>query len=182
MPDETTHDTLSGGIRVDEGTGEILDDLDPDSEDEEEEVDLAGWIWEVMEPAVRRERLAELRSWVQWLVGTYPWTLTHITPCWYQHKDVRELLTALFVSWVRTYSPGSKRETAEVEWIDALYRTVPRMALQECNGQRHIDPRVRDFKDSERVFEIHSKVSDDMTTPARTHPGLHEMIRQGAEQ
>lgn len=176
MPDEQAY---GGDVLADEYTGEILD---LEEEEEEPEVDLSGWIWEVMEPPVRRERLAELRSWVQWLVRTYPSTLTHVTPCWYQHRDVRELLTALFVSWVRTYSPGDKRDTAEVEWIDALYRTLPRVTLQECNAQKHTDPRVREFKDSERVFEIHSKVSDDMTGPALRHPGLEEMIRQGAGQ
>lgn len=181
MPDDESYDIPPMDGLVDEDTGEILDGLDIE-EGEEEEVDLSGWVWVVMEPAVRRERLAELRTWVQWLVRTYPWTLTHLTPCWYQHKDVCELLTALFVSWVRTYSPGSKRDTAEVEWIDALYRTVPRIALKECTAQKHTDPRVREFRDYDRAFEIYSKVSDDMTDKALIHPGLHEMIRQGAEQ
>ncbi|MEU3904172.1 hypothetical protein AB0F20_10170 [Streptomyces goshikiensis] len=176
MPDEQSY---GEGVLADETTGEILE---PGEDEADVEVDLSGWIWEVMEPAVRRERLAELRPWVKWLVRTYPWTLTHITPCWYQHRDVRELLTALFVSWVRTYSPGSKRDTAEVEWIDALYRTVPRVALQECTAQKHTDPRVREFKDDDRAFEIHSKVSEEMTVAALTHPGLAEMIRQGADQ
>ncbi|WP_079185743.1 hypothetical protein [Streptomyces sp. NBRC 110465] len=174
MPDELSLDDPAD-LAVDETTGEILDDA------EDEEVDLAGWVWEAMEPPVRRERLAELRTWVHWLVRTYPWTHAHVTPCWYEHKDVREHLTALFVSWVRTYTPGSKRDTAEVEWIDALYRTMPRLSLQECGPQKHTEQRAREFKDTDRVFEVHSKVSDDMTAAAQ-HPGLHEMIRQGVEQ
>lgn len=178
MPDEETHDNPPEDSLVDLGTGEIHDE----AEDTEAEADLAGWVWEAMEPPVRRERLAELRPWVHWLVRTYPWTQAHVTPCWYQHTDVRELLTALFLSWVRTYSPGEKRDTAEVEWIDALYRIMPRLTLQECGPHKHTEQRARKFEDSDRVFEIHSKVSDDMTDQARPHPGLHEMIRQGVEQ
>ncbi|MER6913932.1 hypothetical protein ABT354_19855 [Streptomyces sp. NPDC000594] len=174
MPDGLPADDPADFL-VDEDTGEILDDA------EDGEADLAGWVWEAMEPPVRRERLVELRTWVHWLVRTYPWTHSHVTPCWYRHRDVREHLTALFVSWVRTYTPGSKRDTAEVEWIDALYRTMPRLALKECGPQQHVEQRPRDFKDTDHGFLVHSKTSDDMTAEAR-HPAIAELIRQGVEQ
>lgn len=168
MPDDFEILTVDDSpAAVNTATGEVVDPAD-----------LAGWVWEALEPPVRRERLAELRRWVQWLVRNYPFAQTHITPCWYAHRDVREHLTALFVSWVRVYTPGPKRDTAEVDWIDAMYRTLPRLTLKECSPSKHIPPVERELKDSDRTFEVHIKIADEMVAPAH-HPGLHEMIRQG---
>ncbi|MFD8316291.1 MULTISPECIES: hypothetical protein [Kitasatospora] len=175
-PGEEEEEVIEGEL-VDERTGEILDE--DDFEAEIDEADLAGWVFDAMEPAVRRERMNELRIWVTWLVRTQR-KHAEITPCWYRHEDVRDRLAALFVAWVRVYSPGDKRDTAEADWFLIMDRIVAGLQLKECTAARHHEPEERQFAEREDEYLLYTKTSDAMTRPA-SHPAVHEMLRQGVE-
>ena len=98
------------------------------------------WVWDAMDPEMRRERLRELGQWTAWLVRTFP--RVTVPPCWWRHPDVREHLTALYTGWVRTYSGEPQRDLAEAEWISTLHSLAPHLEVKVCSTGRHEDAPV----------------------------------------
>lgn len=112
-----------------------------DQDQQEPELPAFGpWVWEAMDPEVRRERLRELAGWTAWLVRTFP--KVTVPPCWWRHADVREYLTALYAGWVRTYSGEPQRDLAEAEWISTLNSLAPDLEVKMCSAGRHEDAPV----------------------------------------
>lgn len=104
-----------------------------------------AWVWSAMAPAERRARLAQLRTWVEWLVAEYPSELAGTIPtCWYRHRSQVNRITALYVAWLRTYveAGDNQRDTALVEWHDALDRTISRLNWpSKClDTGEHVEP------------------------------------------
>ncbi|WP_329492580.1 hypothetical protein OG618_37520 (plasmid) [Kitasatospora sp. NBC_01246] len=91
------------------------------------------WVWSAMDPTERQQRLVELAVWVDWLVETHEMT-REIPRCWYRHKRVLEVLTALYLGWVRTYAgdPTKTGTLGEVDWITRLHTLAPRLAAPSC--------------------------------------------------
>lgn len=136
------------------------------------------WVWDAMEPPERQDRLRELRIWVNWLRITFE-LHNQIPECWYRHKPVREVLTALYVGWIRTYAgqqaPG--RELGEADWINALYNITPRLQLATCaTGAHEPPPLPPPLPGVREAFTAYLSASDDMTAPPR-HPAAAEIDR-----
>lgn len=140
------------------------------------------WVWVAMPPDERQDRLRELRTWVQWLRHTAE-LHNDIPPCWYRHRWTREMLTALYLGWLRTYegekTPG--RELAEADWINTLLALKPHMKLPACAGG-HQEPPLPPPPDpgADEEWELYLATSADTTAPA-THPAEAEVARMNAE-
>ncbi|WP_174673920.1 hypothetical protein [Streptomyces pluripotens] len=140
------------------------------------------WVWSAMSPPERRARLRELRTWVEWLRHTAE-LHNEIPPCWYRHRWVREMLTALYLGWLRTYegekTPG--RELAEAEWINTVHAFKPHMKLPACVSSHQeppLPPPSNPAADEE--WELYLATSAD-TTEAAKHPAEAEVRRMAAE-
>ncbi|WP_406475699.1 hypothetical protein [Streptomyces sp. NBC_01615] len=135
-----------------------------------------------MSPPERRARLRELRTWVEWLRYTAE-LHNEIPPCWYQHRWVKELLTALYLGWLRTYA-GEKsagRELAEAEWINTLHAFKPYLKLPACfGGHEEPPPPHLSPTGAEDEFEMYLATSPDTTAPAR-HPAEADIARMAVE-
>ncbi|MEV8396694.1 hypothetical protein [Streptomyces niveus] len=151
----------------------------PDMSPATQPTEPSRWVWDAMEPAERRERLRELRIWVNWLRITFE-LHNQIPECWYRHKPVREALTALYVGWIRTYAgeqtPG--RELAEADWINTLYNITPRLQLATCaTGAHEPPPHPPAIPGARETFQAYLSASHDMTAPPR-HPAAAEVDRR----
>lgn len=131
-----------------------------------------GWIWAAMSPPERRARLRELRTWVDWLRHTAE-LHNDIPPCWYRHRWIREMLTALYLGWRRTYeeAPTPGRDFAEADWISTVHTLRPHLKLPACvGGHQEPPPPPPPLPGAEEDFETYLLTSPETTEPAR-HPG-----------
>ncbi|GHF88975.1 hypothetical protein GCM10018790_77930 [Kitasatospora xanthocidica] len=103
------------------------------------------WVWSAMEPADRQQRLTELAMWVDWLTDHHH-LHRRIPRCWYRdgHEPVLEVLTALYLGWVRTYAGDPAQATAfgELAWIRELHAALPLLAAPTCDDG-HLAPPPR---------------------------------------
>lgn len=109
------------------------------------------WLWEGLEPGAQRALWIELDAFVTWLQNRI---LSHhaskegwIAPCWYQHPDAVEQLTALMVAHKASYHPKSKTPShALVDWFQrCLWPTMDtlkqRQTFKQCLQKReHEEP------------------------------------------
>ncbi|WP_245173472.1 hypothetical protein [Streptomyces aureus] len=144
-------------------------------------LELRRWVWSAMPPPERRARLRELRTWVEWLRHTAE-LHNEIPPCWYRHRWVREMLTALYLGWLRTYEgerpPG--RELAEAEWINTVHAFRQYMRLPACVSGHQDPPVPPPNPQTDQEWELYLATSTDTTDPA-VHPAEAEIRRMAAE-
>lgn len=109
------------------------------------------WLWEGLEPEAQRALWIELDTFVTWLQNRI---LSHhaskegwIAPCWYQHPDAVEQLTALMVAHKASYHPKSKKPSHTlVDWFQrGLWPTMDtlkqRQTFKQCLQKReHEEP------------------------------------------
>jgi hypothetical protein len=98
-----------------------------------------------MTPRERAARLTELGTWVAWLVYEYNLE-SQLNECWYLHADVVDYLTALYLSWVRTYTPPadgrSPERFAEADWLFRFFSFESRLATRACTQAHAERPRI----------------------------------------
>lgn len=101
------------------------------------------WVWSAMTPEDRQQRLGELGQWVDWLISHHH-LHRKIPRCWYQdgHEPVLEILTALYLGWVRTYAgdPGKTTALSEIAWIKELHQLTPHLAAPACEAGHQAPP------------------------------------------
>ncbi len=85
----------------------------------------APFRWENLDAEQTRDTWQELGDWVRWLCERF--RIDDIPPCWYQHSDLVEELTALWLSWEGAYHPDARFDDP-VRWLDWLSRTRTRFA------------------------------------------------------
>ncbi|MFD8083447.1 hypothetical protein ACFV4F_17310 [Kitasatospora sp. NPDC059722] len=105
------------------------------------------WVWSAMTPADRQQRLVELAPWVDWLI-THHHLHRKIPRCWYRdgHEPVLEILTGLYLGWVRTYcgDPARTGTFGELAWIKELHSVTPYLAAPTCeDGHQEPPPRKK---------------------------------------
>lgn len=108
------------------------------------------WFWKELNLEKRRELWVELGEFVTWLQNRIlcHWSNTEgsIAPCWYQHPDAVELLTALMVAHKAAYRAKSKKPSFELtEWFTrALWPTLEaltrRSTFKNCLSERDHRP------------------------------------------
>lgn len=81
--------------------------------------------WENLDPDQTRDTWQKLGHWVRWLCQRF--RIDDIPPCWYQHGDLVEELTALWLAWEGSYYSDARFDDP-VRWLDWLARTRTRLA------------------------------------------------------
>jgi hypothetical protein len=76
-----------------------------------------SWCWRDLGPKATEELWSQLTEWVGWLRSRYP-LAKRIPPCWGEHPEIVEELTALWLAWQDAYSDNSASPTAPAEWHD----------------------------------------------------------------
>jgi hypothetical protein len=99
-----------------------------------------SWCWRGLGPAGREELWNQLSDWVRWIRGRYP-LARRIPPCWADHPEIVEELTALWLAWVQAYEDRDTPLTAAADWHDrwlpgVLYRLEHGAFALDC-GTTH---------------------------------------------
>jgi hypothetical protein len=68
-------------------------------------------------PKAEEELRTQLTDWVGWLRSRYP-LATEIRPCWPEHPEIVEELTALWLAWQHAYADPDATLTAAADWHD----------------------------------------------------------------
>ncbi|MFE3502971.1 hypothetical protein [Kitasatospora sp. NPDC059160] len=101
------------------------------------------WVWSAMTPVDRQQRLGELGQWVDWLIDHHH-LHRKVPRCWYRdgHEPVLEILTALYLGWVRTYvgDPNKTTTLGEIAWIKELHLLTPFLAAPACEASHQAPP------------------------------------------
>jgi len=77
----------------------------------------APWSWRTLGDQATEELLTQLQGWVAWIRHRYP-LAKKIPPCWSDHPEVVEELTALWLAWQAAYEQPDPSLTAAAEWHD----------------------------------------------------------------
>lgn len=106
------------------------------------------WCWATMDADTAAEAWAALWSWVGEVLQTrYPQSRAALMPCWYQHPDVVEELTALMAAWSRAFALPDSAPPAAIEWLDrwlpGVLRRVPEY-LQRCRNRGAHEQQITD--------------------------------------
>lgn len=76
-----------------------------------------SWSWRDLGPKAAEELRSQLTDWVGWLRSRYP-LAKKVPPCWHEHPEVVEELTALWLAWQGAYADANASLTAPAEWHD----------------------------------------------------------------
>lgn len=123
---------------------ETVSDLASRIEGIESESDAPGhqgvmaWCWRYLGPRGSESLWRELDSWVSWIRHRYP-LARRIPPCWAQHTELVEELTALWLAWNAAYTERGASLTAAIDWHDRwlpglLYRLEHGAFAHDCSG------------------------------------------------
>ena len=77
----------------------------------------AAWCWRDLGPEAATELEAELDNWVSWLRHRYP-LAKKVPPCWAEHPEVVEEVTALWLAWQAAYQDTDSSLTTAADWHD----------------------------------------------------------------
>lgn len=151
---------------------------------EAQKTETSRWVWSAMPPAERETKLLELTGWVDWLLATYPKMHSKVPTCWFQHTDVIEHLTALFLAWVRTYAGDPSKITlrSEIEWVSALHTMTPHLAVPACQAKNdHVTPPPRPQPNGDALEAwLNEDPEPAFLTAAPYNPGQAEASRMAA--
>ncbi|MDH6711206.1 hypothetical protein P3T27_007959 [Kitasatospora sp. MAA19] len=140
------------------------------------------WVWTAMTPEDRQQRLGELGQWVDWLIDHHH-LHRKIPRCWYRdgHEPVLEILTALYLGWVRTYAgdPSKATTLGEIAWIKELHLLAPALAAPACEAG-HQAPPPRPGPTGEALSDW-LDTNPDRITEAPYHPAEAEATRLAHE-
>ena len=95
----------------------------------------ASWCWRTLGPEATEELTAQLHDWVSWLRSRYP-LAKKIAPCWNQHPEIVEELTALWLAWQAAYEQDNASLTGAADWHD---RWLPGLLHRLEHGPHAID-------------------------------------------
>lgn len=77
----------------------------------------AAWSWRSLGPEAAGELSEQLDAWVNWVRHRYPLAMK-IPPCWADHPEIIEELTALWLAWQAAYEEPDPSLTAAADWHD----------------------------------------------------------------
>jgi Domain of unknown function (DUF4913) len=76
-----------------------------------------SWCWRDLGPKAADELWSQLSDWVAWLRTRYP-LAKKVPPCWREHPEIVEELTALWLAWQGAYVDANAPLTGPAEWHD----------------------------------------------------------------
>lgn len=123
--------------------------------------------WENLDPEQTRGTWQAFGDWVRWLCERF--RLDDIPPCWYQHGDLVEELTALWLAWEGSYHPDARFDDP-VRWLDWLARARTRLARRSprCGIGTHKEHTSGPTHDDSDFAAFVARHSADATTAAAT--------------
>lgn len=98
---------------------------------------VMSWCWREIGPRGAEALWRELTSWVRWIRHRYP-LARRIPPCWGDHPEIVEELTALWLAWQAAYTEPDASLTAAADWHDRwlpglLYRLEHGVFALDCS-------------------------------------------------
>lgn len=105
---------------------------------------VQAWCWKSLGPEGQKALLAELGDWVGWLRRRYP-LARKIPPCWPQHPELVEELTALWLAWQAAYTGPDPPLTGAADFHDRwlpglLHRLEHGPHATDCTAGHHPRP------------------------------------------
>lgn len=102
------------------------------------------WCWRSIGSNAADELWRLLTDWVTWIRGRYP-LARKIPPCWADHPELVEELTALWLAWQHAYEDRDAPLTAAVDWHDrwlpgVLYRLEHGTFALDCANEHRPRP------------------------------------------
>jgi hypothetical protein len=112
-----------------------------------------AWCWRDLGPRAEEELWKELASWVGWIRARYP-LARKIPPCWAEHPEIVEELTALWLAWQYAYVERGAPLTAAADWHDrwlpgVLYRLEHGVHALDCTSEHKPRPATAYASESE---------------------------------
>jgi len=103
-----------------------------------------SWCWRTIGPHGAEELWHQLTDWVSWIRNRYP-LARKIPPCWDEHPELVEELTALWLAWQHAYEDTEAPLTAAADWHDrwlpgVLYRLEHGPFALDCANEHHPRP------------------------------------------
>jgi hypothetical protein len=86
------------------------------------------YLWSAHTPAEQAQALDELELWTGWLVHRYRLDHRTIPPCWPQHSDLIEELSALRLAWQTAYATLANGD-APLAWHEHFALARERLSL-----------------------------------------------------
>jgi hypothetical protein len=107
---------------------------------------VRSWCWRDLGPKAAEELWSQLTDWVDWLRGRYP-LAKKIPPCWAEHPEIVEELTALWLAWQHAYAEADAPLTAAADWHDRwlpglLHRLEHGPLALNCSAEHQPRPRA----------------------------------------
>jgi len=103
-----------------------------------------SWCWRTIGPHGAEELWRQLTDWVSWIRGRYP-LARKIPPCWAEHPETVEELSALYLAWQHAYEDPDAALTAAADWHDrwlpgVLYRLEHGPFALDCANEHRPRP------------------------------------------
>jgi hypothetical protein len=103
-----------------------------------------AWCWRTVGQHGAEELWTQLIAWVAWIRNRYP-LARKIPPCWADHPELVEELTALWLAWQHAYEDKDAPLTAAADWHDrwlpgVLYRLEHGPFALDCANEHRPRP------------------------------------------
>lgn len=121
---------------------------DLETRPEQGDVGAAGvpmaWCWRTLGQHGTTELWKQLTDWVDWIRSRYP-LARKVPPCWAEHPELVEELTALWLAWQQAYENRDAQLTAAADWHDrwlpgVLHRLEHGPFALDCATEHHPRP------------------------------------------
>jgi hypothetical protein len=73
------------------------------------------WCWRDLDDTGSEQMMEQLTDWVDWLRSRYP-LARRVPPCWAEHPETIEELTAVWLAWQHAYAEPDAPLTAAADW------------------------------------------------------------------
>jgi len=103
-----------------------------------------AWCWRTIGQHGAEELWTQLTDWIAWIRNRYP-LARKIPPCWADHPELVEELTALWLAWQHAYEDLDAPLTAAADWHDrwlpgVLYRLEHGPFALDCSNEHRPRP------------------------------------------
>lgn len=114
--------------------------------------------WRAVTARDAGQRWTALRNWVDWFRAEFGYDHRVVPPCWYRHRALVNLLSALRDHWLYAYDPMNTAVAAS-DWHRALIMLEQRLrdwaARTGCTAGNHRPDVLADYPDDTTEWEQH---------------------------
>lgn len=114
--------------------------------------------WRAVASGEAELRWSALREWVEWFRLEFGFDHRVVPPCWYRHRALVNVLSALRDHWLSGYDPMNAASGAS-EWHRVLNQLEPRLrdwaARTGCTASAHRPDLVAEYPDDREAWDEH---------------------------